>query len=132
MELHVSRGCSFARAAALPCSTGMCCHQAPNTAVSRTAVSIKAKRNTIESIVSQNVRGLKSDTRLEELFASIVRSDVLAVCLQETWRCGNDMLENGKCRLIHAGLNSDEQSKRGSQGVAIVLSARGVDSQLVQ
>ena len=96
--------------------------------MSRTAVPNKAKRNTIESIVSQNVRGLKSDTRLEELFASIVRSDILAACLQETWRCGNDTLENGNCRLIHAGLDSNEQSKRGSQGVAIVLSACGVDS----
>ena len=106
----------------------MCRHQAPNTAASRAAVSLKAKRNTIEAIVSQNVRGLKSDARLEELFASILRHDTFAACLQETWRCGNETLENGSCRLIHAGLDADEQSTRGSQGVAIVLSARGVDS----
>ena len=37
-------------------------------------------------------------------------------------------LENGHCCLIHAGLAPEEQSKRGSQGVAIALSPRGVDS----
>ena len=107
----------------------MCRQQAPDSAVSRIAVPInKAKRSTIESIVSQNVRGLKSDERLEELFSSIISRNTLAACLQETWRCGTETLENGNCRLIHAGLDPDEQCHRGSQGVAIVLSARGVDS----
>ena len=116
---------------ALPCSTGMC-RQAPDSVVSRTTGStnanIKAKRNTIESIVSQNVRGLKSDEKLEELFAAINTRNILATCLQETWRCGIDTLEHDQCRLVHAGLDPDDQSRRGSQGVAIALSARGAES----
>ena len=106
----------------------MCQHQAPTTAASRAVVAVEARGNYIESIVSQNVRGLKSDTRLEELFASVGRCKTFAACLQETWQCGNETLENGSYRLIHAGLGANEQSRRGSQGVAIVLSARGVDS----
>ena len=107
----------------------MCRQQAPRPAVSRAVVPTKAKsRNIIETIISQNVRGVKSDNRLEELFASIKRSDIFAACLQETWRCGCEVLENGRYRIIHAGLTPEEQSNRGSQGVAIVLSPRGVES----
>ena len=116
------------RAAAFPCSTEMCRHQARVTDVSRSSVPLKAKRNIFESIVSQNVRGIKSDARLEELFASVSRCKTFAACLEETWRCGNETLENGNFRLIHSGLDPEEQSTRGSQGVAIVLSVRAVDS----
>ena len=60
--------------------------------MSRSSVPLKAKRNIFESIVSQNVRGIKSDARLEELFASVSRCKTFGACLQETWRCGNDTL----------------------------------------
>ena len=35
--------------------------------------------------VTQNLRGLKTETRLEELFAYVQRSGVFAACVQETW-----------------------------------------------
>ena len=82
----------------------------------------------VQSIVSQNLRGLKSDERLEELFAGIKDRNILAACLQETWRSGVGCLENGQCRLFHAGLDEDQQCRRGSQGVAIVLGPQGVDA----
>ena len=107
----------------------MCRHQAPRPAVSRAVAHTKAKSTTIiETIISQNVRGLKTDYRLEEVFASINRSDIFAACLQETWRCGCEVLENERYRIVHAGLAPEEQSNRGSQGVAIVLSPRAVES----
>ena len=55
-------------------------------------------------IISQNVRGIKSETRLEELFNVIAKRNALAVCLQETWRNGNDLLEQGQFKLISSGL----------------------------
>ena len=45
-----------------------------------------AKRNASIKFVSQNVRGLKSDVRLNELFSYMVRMSVVAACIQETWR----------------------------------------------
>ena len=108
--------------------------EAPGPGASRAtgptnANNIRVKRNNvIISIVSQNVRGLKSDERLEELFTSINTRNIFAACLQETWRSGNETIEYGPCRLVHGGLDPEDQCRRGSQGVAIVLSARGADA----
>ena len=44
--------------------------------------------------VTQNLRGLKTETRLEELFAYVQRSGVFAACVQET--C--DLILNN-CRM---------------------------------
>lgn len=66
------------------------CRQAHSSVVSRTTdlpnirTEANKRRNVIESMISQNVRGLKSDERLEELFAAMKARNVLAVCLQET------------------------------------------------
>ena len=85
------------------------------------------KRKASAKFVSQNVRGLKSDVRLDELFSYIVRMSVLAACVQEIWRSDVETLQNAQCLLLLAGLPSNLQAgKRGSQGVGIVLNAEGV------
>ena len=106
----------------------MCCHQAPPTAASRAAVRTQAKSKCItESIVSQNLLGLKSESRLEEFFYSLRSRGLLAVCVQETWRPGLETLKNGGCLLFTAGLKkADMKSNRGEQGVGIALSEKGV------
>ena len=43
---------------------------------------VNKRVNSTVSIVSQNVRGIKSEARLEELFSYILHFGVLAVCLQ--------------------------------------------------
>ena len=68
------------------------------------------------SIVSQNTRGIKTDFRLHELFSYILRLNILAACLQETWRTSNESLQNNNCILLLSGLDEDQQSRRGSQG----------------
>ena len=91
-------------------------------------VSAKAnKGNSSVKLVSQNVRGLKSDMRLEELFAYIIRMGIIATCIQETWRSGTEVLENGDSVLLLAGQDAALQTgKRGSQGVGIALNSVGV------
>ena len=80
-------------------------------------------------IYSQNARGIKTDTRLEELFAAMLKRNVLAVCLQETWRNGTELLDHGNCKLISTGIEKANQlGNRGSEGVAIALSPDGVTS----
>ena len=80
------------------------------------------------SIVSQNLRGIKSETRIQELFSYILRFSILAACLQETWRSNTESLTNRNCLLFLSGLADDQQSRRGSQGVGIALSPQGVDA----
>ena len=53
--------------------------------------------------------------------------NVLAICLQETWRYGNEILENGHYRLITSGLSRNVVNDNcDSQDTAIVLSQEGV------
>lgn len=78
--------------------------------------------------MSQNVRGLKSEVRLDELFTIINARSILAACVQETWRSGFEIVEYDQCRLITIGLDAVDQCRRGSQGVGIALSARGTDA----
>ena len=87
----------------------------------------KQKLKTV-AIVSQNIRGLKSETRLQEMFSHILRFSILAACFQETWRSGTETLSNSNCLLFLSGLPEDQQSRRGSQGVGIALSPQGVDA----
>ena len=51
----------------------------------------KRKLKTV-TIASQNIRGLKSETRLQEMFSHILRFSILAACFQETWRTGTETL----------------------------------------
>ena len=107
------------------------CLQAPRPVVPRAIVTknIKAKNESfIETVVSQNVRGLKSESRLDELFSIIKARNILAACVQETWRSGFEVIEYDSCRLITVGLDDADQCRRGSQGAGIALSARGVDA----
>eukprot|EP00957_Ditylum_brightwellii_P135952 10368580-Ditylum_brightwellii.AAC.1 len=47
---------------------------------------------------------------------------------QETWLDGNESLKANGYTLICNGLQPAEQSRRGSQGVAIALSRRAMQS----
>ena len=81
-----------------------------------------------ETFVSQNLLGLKSEARLEELFYSLRSRNLLAVCMQETWRASATLM-NENCRLFLAGLSEEDmKSNRGEQGVGIALSQRGVEA----
>ena len=68
----------------------------------------KKKRRKVE-FLSQNVRGIKSNGRLDELFEVLSTRKVIAMCLQETWRCGNEILEHGHYMLFTTGLNRASQ-----------------------
>ena len=57
-----------------------------------------------ELIISQNVRGLKSDDRIDELMNSMHKRKCLAECIQETWRSGKEVLEHGAARILLSGL----------------------------
>ena len=124
--------CLLARAVALPYSARMC-QKARAENVSQACLALnKTKQNAkirtvTESIVSQNIRGLKSDDRIEELVHSVCSRKVFAACLQETWRTGVETLEHSSVRLLFAGLEVPV-CPRGSQGVGIVLSAAAVES----
>ena len=91
--------CLLARAIALPYSARMC-HQAPAVnasqvcSVENNKQSARRKIST-ELIISQNVRGLKSDDRIDELMNSMHKRKCLAACIQETWRSGKEVLEHG-------------------------------------
>ena len=130
LEWRFSISCSSASVSTLPCAAEMCL-QAPRAVVSRATVTnnIRAKKKTItETVVSQNVCGLKSEVRLDELFTVINARNILAACIQETWRSGSEITEYDQCRLITVGLDAGDQCRRGSQGVGIALSARGADA----
>lgn len=105
------------------------CLQAPSLAVSRATRLLPGVANSqlIETIISQNTRGLKSDDRVMELFMSLKKRRVFAACLQETWRTGCCTLEHEQCRLVLAGLDPRAvKSRRGEQGVGIALSEKAV------
>ena len=107
------------------------CREAPHSVVSRATDmnNLQAKRKAItETIVSQNARGLKSEAGLDELFFVIKKRNILAACIQETWRSGFEDIEYSGRRLIAVGLDAANQSRRGSQGVGIALSKRDTDA----
>ena len=57
------------------------------------------------SFVSQNVRGIKSVNRLEELFYVLSqRKKVVGVCLQEAWQSDKKILEYESYIIIISGL----------------------------
>ena len=72
--------------------------------------------------VHQNVRGIKSDEKQEELFGSLRRRSVFAAMLQETWLSGDESYERFGYTAICSGLATEEQCRRGQQGAAVVLS----------
>ena len=76
-------------------------------------------------LLSQNVQGVKSYTPIEELVHSFNRRKLFAACLQETWRTGNEQIEQDGVRIIAAGLL--EQTRRRAQGVAIMLGPESME-----
>ena len=90
------------------------CRNTPISSVSRTdgivnEIAKKGKNKfSTETIVSQNLRGLKSDARLEELFLALKLRDIFAVYVQETWRHGQQTLVHGECLLILSGLPENQ------------------------
>ena len=55
--------------------------------------------------------------------------DIFAVCVQETWRHGQQTLKHGECLFILSGLPENQmRSNRGEQGVGIVLSPQAVSA----
>ena len=106
------------------------CHIAPIPPVSRAdrmKNTAKQKHKTL-TIVSQNVRGLKSDERMEEICSSMNRRKIFATCMQETWRSGNEALQHGNCCILATGLKAENNSRRGSQGVGVILSPAATDA----
>ena len=94
---------------------------------SQTVTNQKANCTRKVNFISQNVRGVKSDQRLEELFHVLSSRNILAACLQETWRSGTEIIElNGLCMISNGVPPSEVTSNRGSKGVAIVLSNDGI------
>ena len=106
------------------------CHLVPFPPVSRTGrMTNRAKKKCrTETIVSQNIRGIKSCERIEELCASFNQQRLFAACVQETWRSGIEFLQHENICIIGAGLKQEENCKRGSQGVGIVLSMAANDA----
>ena len=89
----------------------------------------KDKKTKKVEFLSQNVRGIKSDGRLDELFVVLSTRKAIAMCIQETWRHGKEILEHNQHMLITSGLDHAVlKGKRGSQGVAIALSPDGVSA----
>ena len=104
----------------LPYFVGMC-KETPPASVSRAAGltnNVAKNRKAIyETIISQNLLGLKSESRLEELFFCLRKRKLLAVCVQETWRPGSETLKNGNCLIFLVGLKEEQMmSNSGEQG----------------
>jgi len=89
-------------------------------------MSYQAQRKDL-TIISQNARGLKSNDKFQELFGLIKEKELFAVCVQETWRKGNAILEQHGCLLLTNGIDEGVPTcRRGKEGVAIALSQNAV------
>ena len=110
------------------------CKPTPLSSVSRagecnTYVAKNKKIFSSETIVSQNLLGLKSEERVEELFYTLRKRKLFCICVQETWRAGKQSLENEGSVLLLSGQEENEmRSHRGEQGVGIALSAEATDA----
>ena len=83
------------------------------------------KRHCFVQLFSQNCNGLKTTSRITELIDTSRRRNAHITCLQETWREGTEELEEDG--FIFVGVAPDKQlSRRGSQGVGILLSPKAV------
>lgn len=89
----------------------------------------KAKNFNFLNIVTQNARGLKNNLRIHEISTQILKQKLFAICLQETWRNGDDMFTDSDCTFILHGIDrKDDTSRRGKGGVGIVLSKSARDA----
>ena len=106
------------------------CRTAPVPPVSRTDRTQKTakKKHKTLTVISQNVRGLKSCEKIEEICSSMNQRKVFAACIQETWRCNKEILEHNSFTILSTGLKPEDNNRRGSQGVGIVLSPAATDA----
>jgi len=81
------------------------------------------------NFVTQNARGIKNNHRTHEISTQILTHKLFAVCLQETWRNGEDMFIENDCTFILNGIvRNVDNSRRGKGGVGIVLSKTARDA----
>ena len=73
-------------------------------------------------LLAQNCRGLKVDSRIDEITDALVQWHAYAAGFQETWRKGKEQLLCASTGSLFLGVGPDEQHGRGSMGVAIWLS----------
>ena len=104
--------------------------EAPGMDVSRTAIlnsrTRKVLKRDIVQIISQNVRGLKTVDRINELTLLLYKRNIFMACVQETWRTGFESLNgNFGYKLLLSG-KERQTSNRGSSGIGIVLSPKSI------
>ena len=69
-------------------------------------------------IISQNVRGLKRESKLEELFDTVDSRGSYANCVQEHWRNDVEVLERNGMTAIMVGLSEVDQLSGGRKALA--------------
>jgi len=72
-------------------------------------------------IVSQNVQGLKTNSKIDHIISEMKSHDIDVFLAQETWITGDFSKTINGYRMLHHGLSS-HCSHRGERGVAIFLS----------
>ena len=84
---------------------------------------VRGSRDPVHRFVSHNCRGLndKKKDGIEALVEWATTGRIYATGLQETWREGTNTESNNGWLLVTHGLKT-KICKRGSQGVAILLS----------
>ena len=89
----------------------------------------KAKQFNSLNFITQNARGIKNNDRIHEISAQVITHKLFAVCLQETWRNGEDIFIENDCTFILNGIDRNaDNSRRGKGGVGIVLSKTARDA----
>ena len=94
--------------------------------MSRTANNLPKNKECVY-IISQNTRGLKSDTKIQELGTKIKSRNIFPACFQETWRTGVSTFEHENCIIFSNGLDPNlVKGRHVKQGVGILLSKNAV------
>ena len=79
------------------------------------------------TVLSQNVQGLKQDSKLEHIIDQMNEKHIDVALIQETWLTGDfSRIING-FHILHHGLKN-ENCRRGERGVAIILSPTGFEA----
>ena len=60
------------------------------------------------NIVTQNLRGLKTEECVAEMCHAMGSRNIFAACVQETWRTGREQLEHCQATLLLSGLGSGD------------------------
>ena len=89
-------------------------------AAQRHTAAAQVKHREVRSFVSQNCWGVKSDSRIAQMLDTLGCRHTFAAFLQETWRMGDEEFEEDGYTFL--GSAPASQGRRGSKGVAIILS----------